>query len=416
MIVNITSTVSLRYLISGHKNKFFGFITILSILGIAIAIAAMIVVLSVINGFETDLRKRFLAANAHILVYQFPSGIKNHGEGIKKIYKNFGKEITGASPFVHMETMGKRDSMLHSVLVRGIDPVLREKVQSLEGLIRPKNALQLLTDEIKDGVGPETPPSVIIGVGLARAMSVKTGETIGLISPMADDPLSSVSDYKVVGIYDSGLSHYDNKLAILSVPSAQKLFNMDKVVTGIEIGMKDPWQSPKLMSKLQAKYPNVSVRQWQDYNKNMFEALKYERGLISILVALVALVGGFNILTTLFVSVVQKGKDIAILKSLGAQNNQIITIFIKQGLIMGIAGSLIGGALAYGCSLLLEKYEFIKLPEIYMLAKLPIEYNPNVYITTCTLGVIISTLAGIIPARNAAKFPPSEGLKGNARE
>lgn len=411
--MKITSIIAFRYLASGHKNSFYSFISILSILGIAIAIAAMIVVLSVINGFETELRERFLAANAHVLLYQFPSGLKKPEKWITSIDKHYGDEITGSSPFVHMETMGKKDNLLHSVLVRGISPKDREKVQPLKKLIRPVSALDALDKEKEDPNAPGV-KSVILGIGLSRLMNVKVGDTVGLISPMADDPLSSVTNFKVAGIYDSGLSHYDNKLAILSIPSAQKLFRMGTIVTGVEIGMKDPWKSPSLAKKMSEKYPNVSIRQWQNYNKTMFEALKYERGLISLLVALVAVVGGFNILTTLFVSVVQKGKDIAILKSMGTKNGQIVKIFLKQGLIMGLVGSSLGAGLAYFTSSLLEKYEFIKLPEIYMLAKLPVEYEPSVYIITCAFGVIISTVAGVIPAWNAAKFPPSEGFKASA--
>ena len=129
---------------------------------------------------------------------------------------------------------------------------------------------------------------------------------------------------------------------------------------------------------------------------------------------MVAVVGGFNILTTLFVSVVQKGKDIAILKSLGTKNKQVVNIFIKQGFILGIVGSTLGAILAYCASLALENYEFVKLPEIYMLAKLPVEFDPTVYFVTCIVGIIISTLGGIIPARNGAKVLPGEGFKQNA--
>lgn len=410
--MSVTSKIALRYMISGHQNKFFGFISALSILGIAIAIAAMIVVLSVINGFETDLRDRFLAANAHLMLYQFPSGIKDSNKWIASVDRHYNDEITGAAPFIHMPTGAKSGTIVQSVLVRGISPEKRKKVQPIAKLVRPASALDILEKEM-NGEIPAV-PSVIIGLGLSKLMNASVGDTIGLISPSSEDPLNSITDFKVIGIYDSGLSHYDNKLALLSIPSAQRLFRMGSVVTGIEIGMKSPWKSPKLAKSLSDRYPNVSVRQWQEYNKTMFEALKYERGLISLLVALVALVGGFNILTTLFVSVVQKGKDISILKSLGAHNKQIIKVFLKQGLIMGLFGSTLGAGLAYVTSKLLEKYEFIKLPEIYMLAKLPVEYDPMVYAVTCVFGVIISTLAGVLPAWNASKVTPSEGIKGTA--
>lgn len=380
-------------------------------MGIAIAIAAMIVVLSVINGFETNLRDRFLAANAHVMMYKFPSGLKNSSATIEKVEQNFGSEIKGVSPFVHMQTMVKSPSNLHSVLVRGIIPSLREPVQPTKKLIRPPTALDILEREAKESTS--TLPGVIIGSGLLKLMNVEVGQVVEFISPMNDDPLSSVKSFKIVGVYDSGLSHYDNQLAIMSIPAAQKLFNMKNTVTGLEIGLKNPNQSPQFANNLESEFPSMNIKQWQDYNKTMFEAIEYERSLIAILVALVAVVGGFNILTTLFVSVVQKGKDIAVLKSLGTLNHQIVAIFVKQGFFMGLAGSLGGTILAYLIANLLERYQFIKLPEIYMLESLPVDYDLSVYVITAVFGVFISTAAGALPAWNAAKATPSEGLKNN---
>lgn len=409
--MKITSQIALRYLLSSGQNRFFSFISILSILGIAIAIAAMIVVLSVINGFESQLRDRFLAANAHVMLYKFPSGIKDYEKLVRNFEKEFADKVTGASPFVHMQTMAKHDTILHSVLIRGIHPSQRENVQPLGKLVRPAGALDKLENEITKKTKQPKYPGVILGIGLSKLMSVEVGEVIGILSPMTDDPLTSVRDFQVVGIYDSGLSHYDNQLAIISIPASQSLFQMDNIVTGIEMGLKNPSKSPEFADLLSNRYSNVTVRQWQDYNKTMFEAIKLERSLIALLVALVAVVGGFNILTTLFVSVVQKSRDIAVLKSIGALNQQIVSIFIRQGLIMGTVGSTLGACLAFVISKALQKYQFIQLPEIYMLESLPVEFEPAVYLATCAIGVLISTLAGVFPAWNASKHSPSEGLK-----
>ena len=161
--MNITSNIAFRYLVSGRKDGFFGFISVLSVMSVAIAIAAMIVVLSVINGFETNLRDRFLAANAHVLLYKFPSGIKDPDRWIESVYKNHGEEITGASPFIHMETMGKNNTLLNSVLIRGIHPSKREKVQPLKNLIRPASALDILEKEMASR-DTDSNPSVILGI------------------------------------------------------------------------------------------------------------------------------------------------------------------------------------------------------------------------------------------------------------
>jgi len=414
MTNGFSSKIALRLLISNRKDRFFSFISLLSVLGITIGVAAMIVVLSVIDGFETELRNRFLAANAHALIYRFPAGLTDPEKWQKDVETKFGTQITGVSPFIHMETMARSNGVMNQALIKGISPALRSKVQELKPFIFPPTALESLQKEITQ---PELLDDsqyvspVIIGVGLIKTLGLKIGDYVEILSPTSDDPFGSISNFQIAGTYDSGLAHYDNKLILMSVASSQKLFGMPGLVTGLEVGLKDPWKSKSISEKIAEEYPQLSVKHWQEYNKNMYDAIELERSVIALLVAIVALVAGFNILTTLVISVVQRQKDISVLKALGAKNNQIIAIFVKQGALMGALGSIGGVGLALIISSALEKYQFVKLPEIYLLAKLPMNYDLQVYLGTALGGFLISILAGVYPALIASKAEPSEGFK-----
>ena len=412
--MSVTTFIAKRYMQAGRDNRFFSWISVLSIAGVAIGVAAMIVVWSVINGFESELRRRFLEANVHVMAYRFPHGITNGDQWAKEISHDFKHVVRGISLFVHYETMARKDSILHGVLVRGTDPKMRETVQSLVPVTKPTGALDLLQQEIIDSAAGKAPPeipSVIIGSGLLSLMSAKVGDTIELVEPTKES-LAAMKKFKVVGIYDSGLKHYDNKLVLMSLSTAQRFFNMGKRVTGLEIGLEKPWDSPKIAEQMSAKY-SLSIKEWQSFNRPLFEAMQMERVVILLITGLIAGVAGFNILTTIFVAVSQRQRDISILKALGATNNQILVLFIKQGVYIGLIGGLIGMGLAVAISAVLERYQFIDLPDLYLLARLPISYEWWVYAGVGAVSLAIAVLAGLFPAWIASHVNPVQGFRGN---
>jgi lipoprotein-releasing system permease protein len=412
------SFIAGRYLIANSGDRYLSWIGVLSIAGIAIGVAAMIVVLSVIDGFETELRNRFLAANAHVLAFQYPQGIEDISKLKKSIETDFATEITGTSPFVHSETMATKSTLMHSVLVRGVNPVLRKKVQDLGPVVFPRESLDLISERLtntKDVTSsPDSTivPPIIIGSGLASLLAAKVGDTIKLVRPTSES-VGDLQSYLVVGLYDSGLKHYDNKIAILAINDAQELFRMKTRVHGLEIGLKDPDSSPQVAARMSDQYV-YTIKEWQTFNKSMFDAMEMERSVIGLIVALVAFVASFNILTTLFISVTQKQRSISILKSLGATNGQILRVFVSQGLLIGVVGSFFGVLLAVVISYLLSRYEFIQLPDLYLLARLPIQYDPKVYASMALGGVVICLIAGIYPAWIASKVNIVDGFKGRA--
>lgn len=402
--------VATRYLISKGSNKYLNWMSALSVAGISIGIAAMIVVLSVVNGFEVELRNRFLAANAHILAFQFPSGIENQSKWTKLIEDDFGPSISGISPFVHSETMASNGGLLHNILIRGIHPALRRKSQNLESVVRPKESLEILQDSFENpDKYPSTKP-IIIGSGLLSLLQLRIGDNLKLVAPESSS-LGELRVFKIVGIYDSGLKHYDNKIGILALNDAQSFFKMGSKVHGLEIGLKNPKESTEIAQKMSQLY-SLTIKEWQSFNKQMFEAMQMERAVIALIVALVAFVASFNILTTIFITVTQKQKSISILKTLGATNGQIQRTFITQGLFIGIVGAVLGVILAVLIGKLLENFKIVELPDLYLLARLPVTYDWRVYLSMAISGCLVCIIAGIYPAWIASRITIVDGLRG----
>ena len=394
----LTRFVAARYLLSHQKQRYFSWITSLTLLGIAIGVSALIVVISVLNGFEHELTSRFLNAHAPIMAYRYPAGMSKPDVWAKKLKKDFPDEVTAVSPFIHYETMAKKGSIMHGVMIRGVDPILRDKVQPISRLVKPRSAMHELSKETKN---MKTEPGLIIGSGLADILGVKVGESIKLVSP-SNNQFTDMKSFKVLALYRSGLKRYDNRLILMSLNSASTFFNMGNIVTGIEIGLKDPNESEVITEQMELKY-NLSFREWKSFNKPIFDAIKRERVVISLIVAMVVLVAGFNILTTIFVSVSQKQKDISILKALGAQNKQITKLFVTQGILIGIVGSILGCIFALIASYILQKTQFIELPDPYFLDRLPVHGTPIVYFTVVVAAIVICFFASFYPALIASR-------------
>ena len=272
--MRLSNFLAIRYLKSSREDRFFSWITILSMLGISIGVAALVVVLSVINGFEFELRNRFLHANAHIMAYRYPAGMVNPTKWGNIITKDFPDDVKGTSPFIHYETMVKKGSIMHSILIRGIAPMQREKVQSIKDLISPPGALDQLQKELEllqEGQKLNGPPGLILGSGLMSVIDAKVGDTVNLVAPKENN-FTDLRTFRIIGKYNSGLKHYDNRLGAMSLETAKDFFNMGNIVTGLEIGLHNADESVAITQKMQEKY-NLTFREWQSFNKPLFDAM-----------------------------------------------------------------------------------------------------------------------------------------------
>jgi lipoprotein-releasing system permease protein len=412
--------ISLRYLKAKRKQAFISLITWISIGGVAVGVTALIVVISVMSGMQEDLRNKILGTNSHVVVLNNEGSIKNNKEIIKKI--EGVEHVISASPFIFNQVMLTSAHNVSGIAVRGIDPDLEAKVTDLANRIKEGGLKFLKTPQI-----PPNPPlenggeggleGIVIGKDLARNLAVFMGDNVDMISPFGRvTPMGTapkVEKFRVVGIFETGMYEYDSSLALISISTAQRFFNMGETVTGIEIKVDDIYIADSIADKIHHMlgFP-YWTRDWMEMNKNLFSALKLEKFGMFVILILIIVVAAFNIIGTLIMMVMEKGRDIAILKSMGATDRSIMKIFMTEGLIIGVAGTIIGCLGGYFLCELLDTYHFIKLPsDVYQIDTLPVKMNLFDFLYISISAIVISFLATIYPSWNASRLDPVEVLR-----
>jgi lipoprotein-releasing system permease protein len=397
---------ALKYLKSRRKEKFISLITLISISGVILGVATLIIVISVMNGFEKQLRDKILGVNAHIVVVKLGENIKNVKPVINKIKKVKG--VTGVAPFIYQQAMLSNGDSVSGVVVRGVDLNYDKKVTIFSKSIIKGSDKCLFSKEEN---------CVIVGKELAKNIGVTVGDSVNLVSPFGRmTPMGMIPKMKkfiVGGIFATGMYDYDSTLCYISINSAQKFFNMKEEVTGIEVKVNNIYNTKKIAKKIKIllNYP-YWVRDWMEMNKNLFSALKLEQVTMFIILTLIVFVAAFNIASTLIMMVMEKNRDIAILKAIGAKRKDIMHIFMYQGIIIGFFGTFIGSTLGIIICLLLKKYKFINLPkDVYYISTLPVELNMLKILIIVSASLVICFLGTIYPAWQASKLKPSETLR-----
>ncbi len=385
--------ISWRYFTAKRKERFISLISLISILGIAVGVMALIVVTSVMNGFDKELREKFTSVNPHIIIEK-DGGINNLEQLLPVIKSTPG--VTGAGAFINSQALIKTGRLVRGTILRGIDPQAEPSVSRI-GQYMIAGSLDLGESDI------------VIGQELAGEFYLNLGDKLTIISPEKGKEF----DFNVAGIFNSGMYEYDLNLVLMSIPAAQKVLNLNGVVTGVGVRVQSLYQAREARDYLQQAlgYP-YWVRDWMSMNRNLLSALKLEKLTMFVIVALIVVVACFNIVASLIMLVMEKTKDIGILKAIGATNKAIKRIFTIEGLIIGVSGTFLGGSLGVGLCYLLKKYNFISLPrDIYYLDGLPVEmrWMDSLAIISCAL--IVSLLAAIYPARQAARLTPAETLR-----
>lgn len=400
--------VALRYLFSRRKQTFIYIISLMSILGVAIGVGALVVVLGVYNGLTTDMRDKILGANAHGIVMSYvPSAFEHNPDLSQRIRSVEG--VTGATPFIYTEVMLSAGGGVKGVVLRGIDPASAPEVLSLLRQMRSGSAQALQ----KDGT-----PGIIIGEELARRLSLTVGSRVNLLSPSGQKTASGYSPhirpFEVVGVFKTGMFEYDSSLAFVTLDAARDVLGLPAgFLSGIEITVKDVFKADEAAARLAAELGSpFYVRTWMEMNANLFAALKLEKVGMFILLAMVVLIGSFSIVTTLVMLVMEKTRDIAIMMSMGATRGMIRRIFMLQGTIIGVIGTLLGYAFGLSLGWLLKRYQFIKLPEnVYTLDHLPIIITVSDVLIVGASAMLLCFLATLYPARQAARLEPAEALR-----
>ena len=398
-----------RYLFSRRKQTFISVISLMSILGVALGVGALVVVLGVYNGLTTDMRDKILGANAHgiIMSYQ-PSAFQRLPDLRERALTV--PHITGATPFIYTECMISANGGVKGIVLRGVDPATAPEVVTMLGKLRQGSVADLQRSE---GL-----PGIIIGDELARRLGVVMGSRVNLLTPSGKKGATGyqpdIKAFEIVGTFKTGMFEYDSSLAFVSLDVARSVLGLPEgFLTGIEITVDDLFRADIIAADLANELGSpFYVRHWMEMNANLFAALKLEKIGMFILLAMVVLIGSFSIVTSLVMLVMEKTRDIAIMMSMGATRRMIRHIFMLQGTIIGLVGTLLGYGMGLTLGWALRKYRFIKLPEnVYTLDHLPIIITLSDVLIVGASAMLLCFLATLYPARQAARLVPAEALR-----
>lgn len=401
--------VARRYLFSHRKQAFIYVISLMSIIGVALGVAALVVVLGVYNGLTTDMRDKILGANAHGIVLSYIPDAFGKNPGLRdEILRTPG--VTGATPFIYTEVMLSSGDGVKGLMLRGVDPRTAPGVLSMLKAIK-KGSINGL--ETGDGT-----PGIIIGEELAKHIGLSMGSRVNLLSPSGEKTTAGfqprIRPFEVAGIFKTGMYEYDSSLAFVTLDAARELLGLDPgFLSGIEITVDDVYRADEITKELTDNIGNpFYARSWMDMNANLFAALKLEKIGMFILLIMVVLIGSFSIVATLVMLVMEKTRDIAVMMSMGATRKMIRRIFMYQGTIIGFVGTMLGYALGLTVGYLLKRYQFIKLPEnVYTLDHLPIIITVPDVLIIGGAAMLLCFLSTLYPARQASRLKPADALR-----
>ena len=398
------------------KQTFISLITILSIAGITIGVMALIIVIAVMSGAESEFRSRILGVESHVMIMRYGNAFTDYRRIIQDIEKIDG--VKTASPYVFSQIMLRSSSRVSGAVLRGIDPgSAGQAIKSLDKAFLE----QRLTQNQIAGTSAFV-PGIILGQELARNLGVMENDIIylisprGMISPVGHIP--AMKRFRVTGLFESGMYEYDTSLAYVQLKDAQSILHIGDSVTNIGVRVKDIYKADTIAENIAAnlnqKYKTGSywARDWMQMNRNLFSALKLEKKAMFIILTLIVLVAAFNIASSLIMMVMGKTKDIAILKAMGATDKSIKRIFVFKGMIIGLTGTVLGMCLGLTGCILLKHYKFIKLPgDIYYFTTLPVKLEALDVFVIVSATMIICYLATLYPARQASKLNPVEAIR-----
>lgn len=398
------------------KQTFVSLITILSIAGITIGVMALIIVIAVMSGAESEFRSRILGVESHVMIMRYGSAFTDYRRIIKDVEKIDG--VKTASPYVFSQIMLRSSSRVSGAVLRGIDPgSAGQAIKSLD-----KAFLKQRLTQNQDTDTSAFVPGIILGQELARNLGVMENDIIylisprGMISPIGHIP--AMKRFRVTGLFESGMYEYDTSLAYVHIKDAQSILHIGDSVTNIGVRVKDIYKAnniaENIAENLNQKYKTGSywARDWMQMNRNLFSALKLEKKAMFIILTLIVIVAAFNIASSLIMMVMGKTKDIAILKAMGATDKSIRRIFVFKGMIVGLTGIVLGMCLGLAGCILLKHYEFIKLPgDVYYFTTLPVKLEALDVFVIVSAAMIICYLATLYPARQASKLNPVEAIR-----
>ena len=408
--------IGLRYTRAGRRarrrNAFISFISGISMAGIALGVAALIVVLSVMNGFQKEVRDRMLSVLAHIEISSYEGALPDWQRVASEARKH--PEVIAAAPYISAQAMFTSGDVVRGAIVRGIDPALEPTVSDVVLNLRGGTLANLVDGDF----------GVILGIELARGLGVGPGDKVTMIAPQGTVTPAGIvprlRQFHVVATFESGHYEYDSTLAMIHIGDAERLFRIE-APSGVRLKIKDMQEAPRVASQLAAMLdPGLLVRDWSRQNRTWFAAVQTEKRMMFIILTLIIAVAAFNLVSTLVMTVTEKQSDIAILRTLGASPTSVMGVFIVQGALIGVIGTLVGVAggllIANNLDVIVPAIEHLFgvqfLPkDIYVISALPSDPRASDIVPITVISLVLSLVATLYPSWRASRTRPAEALR-----
>jgi lipoprotein-releasing system permease protein len=408
--------IGLRYTRAGRRarrrNAFISFISAISMAGIALGVAALIVVLSVMNGFQKEVRDRMLSVLAHVEVFSFDGALPDWRRVAAQVRAH--PEVLAAAPYISAQAMFTSGDVVRGALVRGIDPALEPTVSDVVSNLRGGRL-----NDLADGQF-----GVVLGLELARSLSVGPGDKVTMIAPQGTVTPAGIvprlRQFRVVATFESGHYEFDSTLALIHMGDAERLFRVEGPI-GVRLKIKDMQEAPRVAAQLSGLVdPGLAVRDWSRQNRTWFAAVQTEKRMMFIILTLIIAVAAFNLVSTLVMTVTEKQSDIAILRTLGASPRSVMMVFIVQGSLIGVIGTLLGVAggllLANNLDVIVPAIESVFgvqfLPkDIYVISALPSDPRAGDIVPITLISLVLALAATLYPSWRASRTRPAEALR-----
>jgi lipoprotein-releasing system permease protein len=406
VFIPLSTRIALRYIRARANRKFISFITLIAIVGVTLGVASLVITLSILDGFEKTIKNNVVSFTAHMQLFGFDNQVLNEPEkAMQKVLEHY-PEVREIAPYVSREGMIRSASEVEGVLIKGVDPsndISAAKTRLVEG--------KYDLEEHEMGL-----QGVIIGKRLAEKIGLGIGGKV-VVYALGGTALSlaqtRIMQFQVRGIYETGMAEYDGTFVYINIKSAQRLFQIGKAVSGFDVMVNDLTKLEKLAQDIPMDlgYPYFARTVYQMY-RNLFTWVDLQKKPIPIILGLIVIVATVNIMGTLLMMVLEKAKEVGALRTLGMKKKQIARIFVSQGMIIGVVGTLLGDAIAYGLCWLELTYRLIPLPSgIYFMTHVPIDLSMFNFLLVSSAALAMCFLSSLVPARLAARLDPVQTLR-----
>jgi len=399
--------IALRYLLAKRKQAFISVISLISTLGVTVGVMAVIIALAIMTGLQQELRDRIVGSSPHIYVYS-RDGIADYTKEIARLKQV--PHVIGAAPAILGRALVSARTRTEAVQVKGIDASLEPSVTDIRSAVLT-GGLDLLAPRTPDDI-----PGILLGKDLAKSLGVEVGDSVnlttpeGILTPMGRQPLPR--RLRVAGTFSLGLYEFDTTMGFLALDTAKRLFAKDEADM-IQLRVDDMYAAPAIAHGIDSAFNGqYSTQDWADINRPLFSALWLEKIAVSLAIGLIVMVAALNIIASLILLVMEKSRDIAILKTMGASARSVTTLFVLQGVIIGLIGTAAGGVLGFTLARIFDRYQLIKVPiDVYQVSHLPFTVLPLDLVLVISAALVICFVATIYPSRQAAKLDPAQALR-----